>query len=125
VTRTDTRHTCRYIGYPNTTGMRRIDYRLTDALVDPQNTRQEFTEQLVRLPKCFLCYTPAPESGDVPPLPCLKNGFVTFGSFNNLAKINMHVCETWAKIIKAVPNSVSPLTIKPLSRHSQLLFRGS
>jgi predicted O-linked N-acetylglucosamine transferase (SPINDLY family) len=96
-----------YIGYPNTTGMRRIDYRLTDALVDPPHSRQEFTEQLVRLPKCFLCYTPAPESGDVPPLPCLKNGFVTFGSFNNLAKINIKVCETWAQIIKAVPNSVS------------------
>lgn len=44
-------------------------------------------EELVRLPECFLCYTPSPEAGPVCPTPALSNGFVTFGSFNNLAKV--------------------------------------
>jgi len=44
-------------------------------------------EELVRLPDCFLCYTPSPEAGPVCPTPALSNGFVTFGSFNNLAKV--------------------------------------
>jgi len=44
-------------------------------------------EELVRLPECFLCYTPSPEAGPVSPTPALANGFITFGSFNNLAKV--------------------------------------
>lgn len=44
-------------------------------------------EELVRLPECFLCYTPSPEAGPVSPAPALSNGFITFGSFNNLAKV--------------------------------------
>ena len=44
-------------------------------------------EELVRLPECFLCYTPSPEAGPVCPTPALSNGFITFGSFNNLAKV--------------------------------------
>lgn len=44
-------------------------------------------EELVRLPDCFLCYTPSPEAGPVCPTPALSNGFITFGSFNNLAKV--------------------------------------
>eukprot|EP00897_Mesotaenium_endlicherianum_P006101 jgi/Mesen1/5519/ME000279S04732 len=65
-----------WIGYPNTTGLQPIDYRFTDALVDPPDTKQN----------CFLCYTPSSEAGPVSPSPALANGFVTFGSFNNLAK---------------------------------------
>jgi protein O-GlcNAc transferase len=102
-----------YIGYPNTTGMKRIDYRLTDELVDPLDTKQKFTETLIRIPRCFLCYTPAPDVPEVSPLPCLKNAFVTFGSFNNLAKINTKVCEVWATILKAVPNSRLLVKCKP------------
>lgn len=44
-------------------------------------------EELVRLPECFLCYMPSPEAGPVSPTPALSNGFITFGSFNNLAKV--------------------------------------
>ena len=44
-------------------------------------------EELVRLPECFLCYTPSPEAGPVSSTPALNNGFITFGSFNNLAKV--------------------------------------
>ena len=48
-----------WIGYPNSTGLSTVDYRITDGVADPEDTQQSFTEQLLRLPGCFLCYTPA------------------------------------------------------------------
>lgn len=75
-----------WIGYPNSTGLTRVDYRFTDAICDPKDTAQTYTEALVRLPTCFLCYTPTPEAPPVMPPPALASGFVTFGSFNALAK---------------------------------------
>ncbi|KAG8647003.1 hypothetical protein MANES_09G052300v8 [Manihot esculenta] len=75
-----------WIGYPNTTGLPTIDYRITDSQADPPDTKQKHVEELVRLPECFLCYTPSPEAGPVCSAPALANGFITFGSFNNLAK---------------------------------------
>ncbi|KAJ8493405.1 hypothetical protein OPV22_015126 [Ensete ventricosum] len=102
-----------WIGYPNTTGLPTIDYRMTDGLVDPPNTRQKHVEELVRLPECFLCYTPSPEAGPVSPTPALSNGFITFGSFNNLAKITPNVLRVWATILCAVPNSRLVVKCKP------------
>ncbi|KAH7680764.1 Protein O-GlcNAc transferase protein [Dioscorea alata] len=102
-----------WIGYPNTTGLPTIDYRITDSLADPPNTRQKHVEELVRLPECFLCYTPSPEAGPVLPTPALANGFITFGSFNNLAKITPKVLQVWAKILCAVPNSRLVVKCKP------------
>ncbi|KAL9995277.1 putative UDP-N-acetylglucosamine--peptide N-acetylglucosaminyltransferase SPINDLY [Helianthus debilis subsp. tardiflorus] len=102
-----------WIGYPNTTGLPTIDYRITDALADPPDTKQKHVEDLVRLPECFLCYTPSPEAGPASPAPALSNGFVTFGSFNNLAKITPKVLQVWAKILCAVPNSRLIVKCKP------------
>lgn len=102
-----------WIGYPNTTGLPTIDYRITDALADPLNTKQKHVEELIRLPECFLCYTPSPEAGPVCPTPALSNGFITFGSFNNLAKITPKVLQVWAKILCAVPNSRLVVKCKP------------
>jgi len=81
-----------WIGYPNTTGLRAVDYRFTDELCDPLDTAQTFVEELVRLRSCFLCYTPVVAPPPVTPLPAAENGFVTFGSFNALAKITQEVC---------------------------------
>eukprot|EP00262_Sarcandra_glabra_P010160 TRINITY_DN2508_c0_g4_i1.p1 TRINITY_DN2508_c0_g4~~TRINITY_DN2508_c0_g4_i1.p1 ORF type:complete len:618 (-),score=71.05 TRINITY_DN2508_c0_g4_i1:81-1706(-) len=102
-----------WIGYPNTTGLPAIDYRITDSLADPPDTRQKHVEELVRLPECFLCYTPSPEAGPVSQTPALSNGFVTFGSFNNLAKITPKVLQVWARILCAVPNSRLVVKCKP------------
>ncbi|XP_031473645.1 probable UDP-N-acetylglucosamine--peptide N-acetylglucosaminyltransferase SPINDLY [Nymphaea colorata] len=102
-----------WIGYPNTTGLPTIDYRFTDSFADPPNTRQKHVEELVRLPGCFLCYTPSTEAGIVSQAPALTNGFVTFGSFNNLAKITPKVLQVWAKILCAVPNSRLVVKCKP------------
>jgi len=60
-----------WIGYPNSTGLAAVDYRFTDAVADPPETEQTFVEELVRLPGCFLCYTPAPDAPPVAPLPAL------------------------------------------------------
>ncbi|XP_052172435.1 probable UDP-N-acetylglucosamine--peptide N-acetylglucosaminyltransferase SPINDLY [Diospyros lotus] len=102
-----------WIGYPNTTGLPTVDYRITDTLADPPDTRQKHVEELVRLPECFLCYTPSPEAGTVSPTPALSNGFITFGSFNNLAKITPKVLQVWARILCAVPNSRLIVKCKP------------
>jgi len=105
-----------WIGYPNSTGLEAIDYRFTDEKCDPLDTQQTHVEELVRLPGCFLCYTPAdPDQPPVLPLPALTNGFVTFGSFNNLAKITPEVLRLWARILLAVPNSRLMLKSKPFA----------
>ena len=96
-----------WIGYPNTTGLTRCDYRFTDVHVDPLDTKQRFTEKLIRLPESFLCYTPSTEVGEPAECtPALKNGLVTFGSFNNLAKMTTEVFSTYADVLKGVPGSV-------------------
>ncbi|RDY07178.1 putative UDP-N-acetylglucosamine--peptide N-acetylglucosaminyltransferase SPINDLY, partial [Mucuna pruriens] len=102
-----------WIGYPNTTGLPTIDYRITDSQADPPETKQKHVEELVRLPDCFLCYTPSPEAGAVCPTPALSNGFITFGSFNNLAKITPKVLQVWARILCAIPNSRLVVKCKP------------
>jgi protein O-GlcNAc transferase len=94
-----------YIGYNNTTGLGAVDYRITDAVVDPVDTRQQHSEELVRLPGCFLCYTPPTKIPDVGPLPAARNGTVTFGSFSCLAKVHPGVVALWSKVLRAVPGS--------------------
>jgi len=94
-----------YLGYPNTTGIPAIQYRLTDAWADPPDHDRLATERLIRLPHGFLCYRPPDDLPAVGPLPALRKGAVTFGSFNNLAKTHPVTIETWARILNAVPDS--------------------
>lgn len=94
-----------FIGYPGTTGVVNMDYRLVDAITDPPGTEHLCTETLVRLPSCFLCYRPPDESPAVEQPPCENNGYVTFGSFNNLAKINSDVIALWAQLLQEIPDS--------------------
>lgn len=94
-----------HIGYPNTTGMRAIDYRITDPIADPDDLDDHYSETLIRLPRCFLCYAAPRGAPEVAPPPCLERGHVTFGSFNNLAKVNRQVVALWAEILCAVAGS--------------------
>ena len=104
-----------WIGYPNSTGLSSVQFRLTDAVCDPLTTRQTFAEQLWRLPGCFLCYTAAQETPPVAPLPALQNGFVTFGSFNALAKVTPEVMAVWGRVLRRVPGSRLLLKNKPFA----------
>ncbi|HBB34622.1 MAG TPA: glycosyltransferase, partial [Cyanobacteria bacterium UBA9273] len=104
-----------YLGYPNTTGLDTIDYRLTDAWTDPEGqTEHLHTEQLVRLPHGFLCYQPPIECPEVGSLPVLTNQQVTFGSFNNLSKVTPELIGYWARILTAIPSSRLIIKSKPL-----------
>ncbi len=94
-----------WLGYPATTGLPAIDYRLTDAIADPEGDDQFYTEELVRLPDCFLCYQPLRDAPPVEMLPAADRGYITFGSFNNLAKITPEVVALWSEVVKAVPDS--------------------
>jgi protein O-GlcNAc transferase len=97
---------CTYLGYPNTTGLPTIDYRITDSLSDPiGQTEQWHTEHLLRMPSCFLCYGPSSEAPPVGSLPAITNGYVTFASFNTLAKISPDVLSLWAEILHRLPTA--------------------
>lgn len=94
-----------WIGYPNTTGLASIGWRITDGVADPEGEDAYYSEALLRLPGCFLCYQPPADVPAVAPLPALANGTVTFGSFNNYSKLNTGVLRLWADVLNAVPNA--------------------
>ncbi len=95
-----------YLGYPNTTGLATIDYRLTDAWADPPGKTKKFhVEELVRLPGGFLCYQPPWDSPEVAELPARTTGHITFGCFNNSTKVNAEVVAVWSRILRALPDA--------------------
>lgn len=94
-----------YLGYPNTTGLDTIAYRITDGVADPVCEEVYYSEKLLRLDGCFLCYQPPADAPEVAPLPAQVNGHITFGSFNNYSKINSGVLQLWAKVLRQVPGS--------------------
>jgi predicted O-linked N-acetylglucosamine transferase (SPINDLY family) len=95
-----------WLGYPPTTGLSSIDYKIVDHFSHPEGENDTFfTEQLLRLPGSFLCYLPDKDSPEVGPLPSLSTGYITFGSFNNFAKVTTEVVALWARILAAVPGS--------------------
>ena len=95
-----------FAGYPGTTGLKAIDYRLTDPYLDPPGMFDAcYAETSYRLPHSFWCYDPPSDEPSVGPLPALEKGFVTFGCLNNFCKVNDGVLELWARVLKAVENS--------------------
>jgi predicted O-linked N-acetylglucosamine transferase (SPINDLY family) len=91
-----------WLGYPNTTGLATMDYRLTDAYADPPGLSESWhSEQLWRLPQCAWCYR-SPGSS---PVTLRNNGPITFGCFNNFAKVTEPMLLLWARILQAVPHS--------------------
>jgi len=94
-----------HLGYGGTTGLPEVDYRLTDPVTDPLGESPRHSEQLLRLPTGVLCYAQPPQCPPVAPLPYLSSGMITFGSFNNMSKINRSVIELWAKILNDIPAS--------------------
>ena len=95
-----------WIGYLATTGLSTIDYRIVDSYTDPiGKTEQFYTETLIRLPENSLCYLPDRDSPEIGPLPALSTGHITFGSFNNFAKITPEVFTLWARVLNELPES--------------------
>ncbi len=95
-----------WIGYLNTTGLTRMDFRLCDGRTDPIAAAQPMhTERLLHMPVSQWCYRPMVDEPLSPAAPFEKNGFVTFGSFNAALKISPAMCRRWGEILARVPAS--------------------
>ena len=97
------------IGYFDTTGLEAVDYFLADPYIDPVESEggndRYFTERLLRLPQSHFCYMWHDRPGPVSGAPCLRKGYVTFGSLNNAAKLSDRILGLWAEILRRVPGS--------------------
>ena len=91
------------IGYMNSTGLDCFDYFLSDVYC--AGDENFFTEKLIKLPHSHICYEPTTKLEPAESPPCIKNNFVTFGSFNKFSKITDTMLLAWKKILDAVPNS--------------------
>jgi predicted O-linked N-acetylglucosamine transferase (SPINDLY family) len=94
-----------YIGYPGTSGLPEMDYVIVDEHICPPGSEHLYTEQVVRLPGSFWCFRPPDDAPEVAPLPARRNGFVTFGSYNALQKMQPAAVALWVAVLRAVPGS--------------------
>jgi predicted O-linked N-acetylglucosamine transferase (SPINDLY family) len=112
-----------YLGYPNTTGLPTMDFRLVDAVTDPPGAEAHCTERLIRLPRCFLAFAP---SAAWPQPRGPRPGPIVFGSFNNLMKINQATAALWKRVLDAAPGSrlllKSPRLPQPLINHYRAML---
>ncbi|MEP7361712.1 MAG: tetratricopeptide repeat protein [Acidobacteriota bacterium] len=105
-----------WLGYPDTTGLTAMDYRITDPASDPLGTTDHwYTERLVRLEDGFLCFRPAPQTPLSAPPPMAASGAITYGSFNNMAKMSPSVIRLWSELLHRVPASRLALKNKALA----------
>ena len=90
-----------WLGYFATTGLAAIDWKIGDPWVTPEREEGHFAEKVWRLPDSCFCFSPPRDAPDVAGPPCKANGFVTYGCFNNLAKVNDTVVAAWSRILIA------------------------
>ena len=95
-----------WLGYPGTTGLRGMDYRLTDPYLDPPGeTDALYTETSIRLPHSFWCYAPIIATPPVTALPALAAGHLTLGCLNNFLKVTPDTLDLWARVLAAIPTA--------------------
>ena len=93
-----------WVGYPETRGLEAVDYRISDAVLDPEGSERFSTEKLIRLPQSF-CWRSRFEAGPVQAPPVTRTGYITFGSLNQLHKMTRQVIEAWARVLRTEPRS--------------------
>ncbi|MFZ6771271.1 tetratricopeptide repeat protein [Undibacterium sp. SXout7W] len=94
-----------WIGYPGTTGLTSMDYYIGDRyFIPPEKVAQQFVEKLAIIP-ISITFQPEHDAPDVNSLPALSNGYITFGSFNRIDKINREVIALWGQLLRAIPES--------------------
>lgn len=104
-----------FLGYPATTGVATIGYRLTDALADPPGSTDEHcTERLMRIPVCGWTFVPAERTPPVSPTPCAQSGIITFGNFGNFHKSSL-ILELWSEVLRQIPSSQLLLRSPPFA----------
>ena len=95
-----------YLGYPGTTGLAQMDYRITDALADPPGRSETYyIEKLLRLPHSLWCFAPQPGMPELSPLPASVTGQTTFGSLNSAFKLSPHLLALWSRLLVSLPES--------------------
>lgn len=106
-----------WLGYFASTGVPGMDYVLADPVSVPESHRGHFTEQVWYLPSTRMCFTPpTPVDKLLPgPLPYTRNGYITFGCFQNLTKITYEALAVWARIFQALPQAKLRLQIKQVT----------
>jgi predicted O-linked N-acetylglucosamine transferase (SPINDLY family) len=111
-----------FAGYPGTTGLTAIDYRLSDPYLDPPGLDESiFSEKTVRLPNSFWCYDPNDGSNlPVGELPAIKSGIITFGCLNNFCKINTTTLNIWSQVLRHVAGSKLLLLAKEGTHQERL-----
>ena len=108
-----------YLGYPNTTGLTTIDYRLTDVFADPPTKKDRmYTEKLIRLEPTAWCYRPMGSVPEVSELPAKENDYITFGSFSMFYKLNGKVLSLWAHLLTQIAGSRLTLKAKSMADSS-------
>jgi predicted O-linked N-acetylglucosamine transferase (SPINDLY family) len=118
-----------WLGYFDTTGCKFMDFAIMDQDMAPITHEEWFREKVLRLPHGRFCYAPPPYLPPIGPLPALKNGYVTFGCFNNILKLTDATISAWAEIMKRLPQArliLKWLTLGdqgPCQRLYQLLAR--
>lgn len=105
-----------WLGYWGSTGLKNMDYVLTDPVSVPLGEEDQFIEKVWRLPALRYCFT-IPENVDVSPPPCLHNQRVVFGCYQNLLKINDAVLKCWAIILRASPNAILRIQSDSFEKH--------
>jgi predicted O-linked N-acetylglucosamine transferase (SPINDLY family) len=95
-----------YLAYCSTTGLRTMDYRLTDPFLDPPDRDERYyTERSIRLPQTYWCYQPPDDSPSVSPLPAWQSGGVTFGCLNNFCKVTAPTLAAWSQLLQVLPQA--------------------
>lgn len=115
-----------WLGYFASTGVVGMDYLLADNYSINVEHEDHFTEAIWRLPDTRLCFTPPPDDGNlaVTEPPALRNGFVTFASYQNLAKMNAPTVAMWSRVLQQLPGSRLYLQSTQLSDPSIALAFG-
>lgn len=105
-----------WLGYPGALGLSAIDWRISDAVTDPPGEADRLgLERILRLEGGFHCYRPFDETPAVAALPALRNGHITFGSFNAMPKISPTAIALWSQVLQRVPGSQLLLKTKQLA----------
>ena len=111
-----------YLGYPGSSGLEAMDYRITDHYADSEGSDVFYREKLLRLPTSLWCYQPAVQMPEISELPAKKNGFITFGSFNSSNKIDQESIILWANLLLALPTARLVMVTIPEGERRQSLI---
>ncbi len=94
------------LGYLNTTGMREMDYYISDAIRDPAEESSYYTEQVIRLDGYGACWKPPSHAPETTPLPLANNGFPTLGSMHRANKLTPETLQLWAEVMERIPTAI-------------------